>query len=201
MNLRIVNIKLRVIVFSNMLNLFYACNTASNQGESDNITKTATNPVTQDDSKTTLVGKFYINTPKNFSLANESEIKLKYPGKNRPQYVFTDKNMAVNLAYTENENRFLLGELRQYLESTTKTIKHSLGDDAVAQSEMDTINGIPFAIMEFYSPTIDEGKIYNLVFTTSLNEKKIIISFNCLQSLMPEWENKIPDIFSSIALD
>lgn len=193
--------KPKTLAFLITVNLFYGCTNTLDQTETDNNIKVDTNQIGQFNSNLSLIGKFYMDIPKNFDPANESEIKIKYPGKNRPQYVLTANNMAVNLAYTENEDRFLLEDLRPYLESTTKTIKQSLGADAVAQSEMDTINGIPFAIMEFYSPTIDEGKIYNLVFTTSLNEKKVIISFNCLQNLMPEWENEIPNIFSSISLE
>jgi len=79
-------------------------------------------------------------------------------------------------------------------------ISANLGEEIFSQSSMDTINGRQFAVIEFYSPG-PQGKIYNLMFTTSVNDAMAIFTFNCPESKLEEWEEDINDIFESIKFD
>lgn len=151
--------------------------------------------------ETKLLGDLYIEIPDDLEEASEEKIKLKYPGAKRPDFVFGTENMEVNLCYSITKTPLKLSELNKYLETTSAGIIQQIGKESVPQSYMDTINTVPFAVIEFYSPTEDEGRIYNLMFATSLNDKMVLISFNCLESLLPEWEQDVSEIFSSIKLE
>jgi hypothetical protein len=147
-----------------------------------------------------LVGELYIEIPENLKEMDIDKIKTKYPGANRPDFVYGTEDMGVNLCYSIKNINFKLSDLETYLKSTGAAIASQVGQNNVAQTEMDTVNSIPFAVIEFYSPTQTEGRIYNLMFTTSLDNKLTMISFNCLESRMKDWEEEVPEIFSSIKL-
>lgn len=147
------------------------------------------------------LGAMYIEIPEGLDEISEDKIKLKYPGANRPDYVYGTEDMGVNLCYSVTKTPLKQEELTKYLSSSSQAIASQLGKENMSQSMMDTINGIPFAIIEFYSPTPDEGRIYNLMFTTSLNDQMTIISFNALESRMKDWEQEVSEIFSSITME
>lgn len=151
-------------------------------------------------SENKLLGDLYIEIPEGLEEAPEDKIKIKYPGAKRPDYVYGTEDMGVNLCYSLTKTPLKLSELNKYLETTSAGIIQQLGKASVSQSYMDTINAVPFAIIEFYSPTADEGRVYNLMFATSINDKMVLVSFNCLESLLPDWEQKVSEMFSSLQL-
>jgi hypothetical protein len=196
------HLKIRSYFFVFFVLIFSSC---SDQGKIKELAPPANDSV---NSKTAvehsksekLVGELYIEIPEDLKEIDEDKVKIKYPGANRPDYVYGTEDMGVNLCYSIKKVELKLSDLESYLKSTGAAIASRVGQSNVAQIEMDTVNSIPFAIIEFYSPTQTEGRIYNLMFTTSLNNRLTMISFNCLESRMKEWEEELPEIFSSIKL-
>lgn len=182
--------------------LFLSCNdkkvSADKTINSIGVDSLTPNNTTLKESK--LVGDLYITIPEELEEISEDKIKQKYPGAKRPDYVYGTEDMGVNVCYSNTNNPLKLSGLTEYLQTTTSGIASQLGNDNIAQSYMDTVNTIPFAVIEFYSPTPNEGRVYNLLFTTSLNNKMTVLSFNCLETLLPNWEQSVSEIFSSIEL-
>lgn len=145
-----------------------------------------------------ILGDLMIEFPEELKEMPLEKIKLKYPGPNRPEFVFGTEDMGVNLCYSVMDKPLKLSELNEYLHYSKAGIANQVGIDNVTQAYIDTINEIPFSIIEFYSPTPNEGKVYNIMCTTSLNNHMTIVSFNCLESRLPEWEEDISIILSSI---
>ena len=197
--------KTTLILNISLVLILYSCSDSKkadeNQMKADSLSY-KTNIKSEDiKSETKLLGDLYIVIPDELEEASEDKIKLKYPGAKRPDFVFGTENMQVNLCYSITKTPLKLSELNKYLETTSAGIMQQIGKESVSQSYMDTINTVPFAVIEFYSPTADEGRIYNLMFATSLNDKMVLISFNCLESLLPEWEQDVSEIFSSLKLE
>lgn len=145
-----------------------------------------------------ILGDLIIGFPEELKEIPLEKIKLKYPGPNRPEFVFGTEDMGVNLCYSVMDKPLKLSELNEYLHYSKAGIAKQVGIENVTQAYIDTINNIPFSIIEFYSPTPNEGNVYNIMCTTSLNNHMTIVSFNCLESRLPEWEEDISSIISSI---
>lgn len=195
--------KIITILSGVFLLLLSSCNSSDvnkeEQVKTDSLAGTDKMP---DKSKSSniLLGELYIEIPDELEEIGEEKAKLKYPGANRPDYVFGTPDMGVNLCYSVTKTPLKLSQLQEYLDKTTPVFDQKFGQENVSQSQMDTINGIPFAILEFYSPTPNEGRVYNLMFTTSYTDKMTVITFNCLESKMADWEEDVSEIFSSITL-
>ncbi|MGQ0827327.1 MAG: hypothetical protein ACT4ON_02910 [Bacteroidota bacterium] len=141
-----------------------------------------------------------IDVPEELVEADEEKIKKKYPGANRPDVVYCNGDMSVNIGYSITKKTLKISDLSEYLTRTSTAISSNYGSENVSQINMDTINEQPFAVIEFYSPTPD-GKIYNLMLTTSVNDRMAIFTFNCLEKQVDEWAPELPEIFSTIRFD
>src|ERR1700752_496392 len=88
---------------------------------------------TSDDYKKQL-GALYIEMPEGLKEIGEDKIKLKYPGANRPDYVYGTEDMGVNLCYSVTKTPLKLSELSNYLTQSTQAILSQIGKDNLSQS-------------------------------------------------------------------
>jgi hypothetical protein len=148
-------------------------------------------------SKKVLSNKLNILIPKDFGLMSEDMLNAKYPiaGK-RPSEVYTNATGSINIALNLTQNQVTQDKLPE-VETALKNQFTSTSNITFNSSELRTINGHKYVILDFYSQAVDT-KIYNLMFVTSLNNKMIIGTFNCTIEHLTQWKPIGQKIINSI---
>lgn len=140
---------------------------------------------------------FYMEIPANLIEFNEDEIKLKYPGANRPNMVYGNKGGSVTVGLSLNVAQILDEELPLFISSTKEGLLNNLNVEWISDNFQD-INGYDFAILRFYSNSTN-GRIYNMMVAAVYNNKLILITFNCLYTEMSHWKVEFDEMVKSIS--
>jgi len=137
-----------------------------------------------------------IRLPSVFKLMGADILATKYPPKNKPTEVYSNKEATVNIAFKKTEQT--LEEQNVFTEG--KKLEQQLTGNGKVQlisSEQIKANGNNIHVFSFYSNAIDT-KIYNVMFIFSLKDKMIIGSFNCTIALQNQWQTTAFQIIRSI---
>lgn len=137
--------------------------------------------------KKVLNNKLSILLPKDFVLMQNEMLELKYPiAERRPTEVYTDESGAINIALNLTQNQVTIEELPEM----EKALRHQFTNTSNITfnfSEIRTINGHKYIVIDFYSQAVDT-KIYNLMFVTSINNRILIGTFNCTIEHFVQWK-------------
>jgi hypothetical protein len=146
--------------------------------------------------KKALSNTIEIKLPSVFKLMGADILAMKYPPKNKPSEVYTNKEATVNIAFKKTEQA--LAEQNVFTEG--KKLEQQLTSNGKVQlisSEQIKANGNNIHVFSFYSNAIDT-KVYNVMFIFSLKDKMVIGSFNCTIALQNQWQSTAFEIIRSI---
>lgn len=122
-----------------------------------------------------LDGRVSMLVPADFAPMPKALIARKYPAGSAPNYVLTNHDATVNIAYDikpldvrPNQMNELLASLRQQM--TYGTIR---------SSGIRRLNGYDYVIMEF-DVTVGGDDIRNVMAMSSLGGKLLAVSYNCM---------------------
>ena len=147
---------------------------------------------------TVLKGKAEMLIPSTFTMMNSETIARKYPvAGHRPSEVYSNFNGSINIALNHTNNAVKESDLTAIKEQMEAQFNRP-GID-FKKSQMQTLNGKKFVILEFISPAADT-KIYNLMAITSLEGRLAIITFNCTANYTNEWKPIGAKIIESVRL-
>lgn len=128
----------------------------------------------------------FINMPRELA-------KIKYPGEQRPQLIYTNLGLDNNLCMTMYHKNFNYNELEIYINKLRKFIVYA--DQSIQLLKYGELQkGYWF---DFRSKGLDEP-IYNLIFITKIKDELLQINFNCLFRNMNEWQRIIIQMLESI---
>jgi hypothetical protein len=148
-------------------------------------------------SKNVLNNKLSILLPIDFVLMQNRILEVKYPiAERRPSEVYTDESGAINIALNLTQNQVDQEQLLE-VEKALKAQFTSTPNITFNSSELRSINGQKYVILDFYSQAVDT-KIYNLMFVTSLNNKMLIGTFNCTVEHLTQWKSVGQKIINSL---
>ena len=123
-------------------------------------------------------------------------LSLKYPMEGRqPTEVYTNESGSVNIALNHTDNPASQNQLPQFKQLLERQFYQPQID--FINSEIMAINGRDFIVMEFITPAAD-SKIYNLMFITSLENRLLLGTFNCIIKELPVWQAKGKEIINSV---
>jgi hypothetical protein len=146
-----------------------------------------------------LNNKLNILLPKDFVLMNNKMLEVKYPiAERRPTEVYTDDSGAINIAISLTNNQVSLEQLPDVEKALKKQFART-SNITLNSSKITSVNGRKYVILNFYSQAID-ARIYNLMYVTSLNDKMLLISFNCKTDYLPQWHSIGQKIIGSIKI-
>jgi hypothetical protein len=132
-----------------------------------------------------LSGKASLLIPKTFALMTPETIALKYPMEgHRPTQVYTNDKSTINVALNHtagNANPSDLSRIKQTMDA-----QFSKPPFTLISSEMREINGKKYGVFEFESQAVDT-KIYNLMAIGILENRLLMITFNCTVDNKPQW--------------
>lgn len=144
-----------------------------------------------------LNNRIRLSIPVDFKPMEQDEILVKYQRSNSvPQEAYSNDTGTISLAFNHTSNALSLADLPDFRQSFARQFKGTLGIEFKGSS-IKNINGRDFAILEFISPAMDTN-IYNLMFLTSLDNRLLICTFNCVQGEMEKWKPTSQQILNSV---
>ena len=132
---------------------------------------------------------FSMYMPKYFEKMSEEDANIKYPSTNRPKILYTDTGGTVNIGINLTEEGTWVKEqvvdfrnimLNAFLSTSPSSKVFNTGEFATEEE-------IPVAFYAFDNNAIG-GSMYNFVFVTLLGDKVLIVSMNCPQKDMEQYE-------------
>ena len=143
-----------------------------------------------------LSGKGSMLLPQDFVLMDARSIAKKYPtAGHRPTEVYTNPGGTINVALNHTRNVAKESDL----EGVKQVMDAQFNRPSIdfIGSEIRDVNGKKFIILEFVSQAVDT-KIYNLMAIGSLDGRLVMITFNCTDNFMKDWQPVAKKIIGSI---
>jgi hypothetical protein len=185
---------LRLLILSSFVLLFTTC--VQNRKEAKNLDDDSSKLEILDLAPA-LQNRIRVLMPKSFKQMSDQELEIKYPRSGSlPQEAYSNESGTVSLAFNHTSNKLSPADLPDFRQSFARQFKGTLGIEFKGSS-IKNINGRDFAILEFISPAMDTN-IYNLMFLTSLDNRLLICTFNCVQSEMEKWKPTSQQILNSV---
>ena len=147
--------------------------------------------------KTVINGRVSLLIPWDFTLMDEETLRLKYPSDRRPTVVYTDDTGAVNVAINHTNTRLPQSELAAFLKHMDSMFRNLYPSATWFKSEIVSINGREWFILELRTPAIDT-EIRNIILCTSLDDRQLLVSFNVTKELEETWLEPAGVIVQSI---
>ena len=149
--------------------------------------------------RTFFDGQLTMLMPVGFEPMSEEMLSYKYPNERRPSLVFTNPSGSVNVALNHTQNLVLndqVPELHQVLDLTFRRLYPSAEWN---HSETGVRNGMRYSTLDLTTPAIDT-EIRNIMIAVSLDDRMLLVSFNCVRELEAQWAPIGQRIIDSIAV-
>lgn len=139
--------------------------------------------------------KIKLSIPKDFTLMSNEMKRRKYPVGNNPDFVFTNNEGTVNIAFNHTPVTVRNNDVVSFENTFLQQLQNSNPINMTHRVEL--INEAEFVVFEFTSQAVDT-KVYNLLFLTNLDGKLLLGTFNCTDDLKKDWEPKMKGMLLSI---
>lgn len=137
--------------------------------------------------RTLLDNKIAIILPKQFTAMPVEQVKLKYPFEQRPDPIFTNEQMTINIGFTYTDEELDGLEMNHYKDAIVLMLKQTQRILEWYEDGVQEIHETTVGYAEFLTPALGTG-IYNLMFFTALEGKVLIGTFNCTEAEMETWQ-------------
>lgn len=133
-----------------------------------------------------LEGKVEMLVPASFQPMPEAMLKLKYPMERRPTLVLSNERGAVSLALNHTQDRLPIKSLPEAHRAVDQMFHNMYPSAQWFRSELTTLNGRQFFVLELRTPALDT-EVRNLIVATSLDERLLLVTVNMTKALEEEW--------------
>lgn len=142
--------------------------------------------------------EFELEVPDTFTKMDEETLETKYPLESRPGLVYTNDEANINVAISITTNEMTDDQIEQYLEVYRGLFGESETIDLIRCETVEQ-NGMKTGRVEMITPAVDTN-IYNNMCFFQIDNKQVIVSFNCKESQMEDWKYMSNVIINSIKL-
>ena len=142
--------------------------------------------------------EFELEVPDTFAKMDEETLEAKYPLESRPGLVYTNDEANINVAISITTNEMTDDQIEQYLEVYRGLFGESETIDLIRCETVEQ-NGMKTGRVEMITPAVDTN-IYNNMCFFQIDNKQVIVSFNCKESQMEDWKYMSNVIINSIKL-
>lgn len=142
--------------------------------------------------------EFELEVPDTFTKMDEETLETKYPLESRPGLVYTNDEANINVAISITTNEMTDDQIEQYLEVYRGLFGESETIDLIRCETVEQ-NGMKTGRVEMITPAVDTN-IYNNMCFFQIDNKQVIVSFNCKESQMEDWKDMSNVIINSIKL-
>ena len=147
-----------------------------------------------------LEDKLCLRLPKDFVIMPPEKVSLKYPSERRPGLIYTNEDGAINITLNHTQIPFEAVDIQNFRDSMIDTIEKMQPAVRWLEKGMKIINEKDSGYFEFISPALDTD-IYNLMFVTELHGRALIISFNCPEVEMDDWQPVAKGIINTLEIN
>lgn len=135
--------------------------------------------------------------PKEFQRMEDKLAKAKYPNELRPEYIYSDKENAVDFTFTLDQRLVEATELVEIRDNILWLLvdmhpNYELEDVNVLAAEQKEI-----AFLSFVKPAFD-GNIYQLLFFTEIKNRLLIGGFNCNEITKDQWRAVVKQMLQTL---
>lgn len=147
--------------------------------------------------RTLLDGKIEMLIPKDFRWMTEEEHNIKYAHTpNSPKWVLTNEELNVNVAFSHTTATVDDATLPLILEKIKESMQRAYPKAEWKGDGMTTLNGKAFGYIKLIAERAD--KTYNYLLMTEVDGRLLILSFNCAERLIGEWEETAEKMMQSV---
>jgi hypothetical protein len=147
-----------------------------------------------------LGGRVSVLIPSVFQPMSQELLLRKYSRPNPPSLVYANEATTVSIAFDHTPHRLTPSQLGAGLAEMKKGMLQAAPTATFFRSELMTIHGRQFAVMDLRTPGADGVEIRNILAATSLDDRLLVISFNCTQPLEAAWLETGNKIIQSITI-
>lgn len=150
--------------------------------------------------KTALLdNKIEMLIPNSFHKMSEEEYKFKYPNpKRKASLILTDKYLEVNLVIDHIQQYPLTNEqVEEFKNMQLSALQKSHPESKLLDNGKMEINSKEIGFFKIMTQGIDQ-KIFNYFVFTTLDNKVLLMTFNCAEKQMSTWETLIDKMIASL---
>jgi hypothetical protein len=145
-----------------------------------------------------LDNKIELLVPVYFKPMEAEMLNYKYPNRNQqPQLVLTDKQAEVNIIVSIINQPLQANQIATFKDFQISGLKKTHPDAKWLDNGVRDINGKNVGYFKFISNAVDQP-VYNYYFFTNINGKVLLLTFNCIEKLLPEWKDVAESIVTSL---
>lgn len=150
-----------------------------------------------------------LSLPKDFMLMPEQEIRAKYISYRDPLAIYTNQSRTVDLGINLSVTHWEPNDLEIMQQFYENSIQALYTEVDFLKKDIESVDGIRFAVFEFISTVIDEESIvnrspaiskYTLIYYGIVNNKTILFNFTCPANEKDTWQNTAHAIMNSIQI-
>ncbi len=133
-----------------------------------------------------LDGHLTLQVPAAFSQMSKEMMSIKYPAERRPTIVLTNPEGSVNVAVNHTKTALQPHQVGEAHAALEKLFRNMYPSAKWYQSEVTSINGRDFFVLDVRTPAMDT-EIRNIIGGTTLDSRFLIVTFNCTRELESAW--------------
>ncbi|MHC1748108.1 MAG: hypothetical protein AB9856_06945 [Cellulosilyticaceae bacterium] len=135
-----------------------------------------------------LDGEISMCIPKDFEMMEEDLAEMKYPGEDKPDYIYTNEDTTVNLTFSiDDDGEISDEEVVEVRDILAKEMKRIYPATTIEDMETIEANHKSISYFAFEVPLID-GNVYNFMFFMEVNDALLLGNFNCSVYEKKEWK-------------
>lgn len=147
--------------------------------------------------------------PPDFMPMPEQEIRAKYISYRDPLAIYTNQSRTVDLGINLSVTHWEPNDLEIMQQFYENSIQALYTEVDFLKKDIESVDGIRFAVFEFISTVIDEESIvnrspaiskYTLIYYGIVNNKTILFNFTCPANEKDTWQNTAHAIMNSIQI-
>jgi len=142
-----------------------------------------------------LGGRVSILAPSAMAMMSDSDKAEKYTAAEPPAYVLTNDDWTLNITFDLKKIPMKPEEVRANEEGMRK----ALSAGKINSSGVKKLNGLEFVMIDVDSEA-EDATIHNLIAMTSLDDRMLLISYNCVLDSDPKCGEIGPRIIESIVI-
>jgi hypothetical protein len=147
-----------------------------------------------------LDNKIELLIPVNLEPISQRMMEAKYPNMSiKPDVILSDKNGEIGLTITFSKSKIEESQLALFKDFQINLIKSKHPEMQLSKSDVKIINSKHVGYFKFITDAIDQ-KIYNCYFFTELNNRVLLITFNCIEKESSKWDSTVDEIINSLKL-
>jgi hypothetical protein len=149
--------------------------------------------------KEVIPGRIWMCIPSDFGIMDEALAEVKYPGANKPDYIYTNDDSTLNICFSIESDLVDNEETERVKDALVKEMKRLYPASPTQENATITIEatGKNVSYFSFTTPVLD-GELYNFMFFMEDNHNLLIGTFNCVGFQKKEWDPILPQMLETL---